>query len=175
MPGFAASPRGKMPSICGIFHLWGARLLLNASLKKWETETGSCCLLLVPLQILLIPAPASSMPFRTYPNRVQTRCSGQSLLLIASIPHKGSSGRFRITFLHNLYLLSPVFPRLPCPLGASEILVLLQTAVLRGRLPEASCVTLEEVREGAVLQNKDNSRKWNRSKGSKGGKPDSMN
>ncbi|XP_054661877.1 uncharacterized protein KIAA1958-like isoform X2 [Grus americana] len=34
--------------------------------------------------------------------------------------------------------------RLPCPLGASEILVLLQTAVLRGRLPEASCVTLEE-------------------------------
>lgn len=53
----------------------------------------------------------------------------------------------------------------------SEILVLLQTAVLRGRLPKVSCVTLEEVRERVALQNRDNSRKLHRSKGSKGGKP----
>jgi len=32
-------------------------------------------------------------------------------------------------------------------------------------------VTLEEVRETVALQKKDNSRKLNRSKGSKGGKP----
>ncbi|KAM6113817.1 LOW QUALITY PROTEIN: uncharacterized protein KIAA1958-like [Phoenicopterus ruber ruber] len=82
------------------------------------------------------------MPFRTYRN-VQTQLSGQNFLLIASIPCKGSSGCFKITFLNNEYLLSPFFPRLPCPLGAGEILVL-QTAVLHGRLPEASCVTLEE-------------------------------
>lgn len=82
-------------------------------------------------------------------------CSGQSLLLIASIPHKGSSSYFMITFLNTSYLLSPFSPRLPCPLGASEIPVLPQTALLRGRIPEASGLSLEEVRETAALQNKE--------------------
>ncbi|XP_063214390.1 uncharacterized protein KIAA1958-like [Chroicocephalus ridibundus] len=49
-----------------------------------------------------------------------------------------------ITFLNTSYLLSPFSPRLPCPLGASEIPVLPQTALLRGRIPEASGLSLEE-------------------------------
>ncbi|KAM6294787.1 LOW QUALITY PROTEIN: uncharacterized protein KIAA1958 homolog [Aegotheles albertisi] len=68
-------------------------------------------------------------------------CPGQSLLLIASIPHRASSGCFKVTFLNNR-LLSPFSPRLPCPLGATGILVL-QTAVLLGSLPAPS-VILEE-------------------------------
>ncbi|KAM9369072.1 LOW QUALITY PROTEIN: uncharacterized protein LRP34_010794 [Phaethornis superciliosus] len=69
----------------------------------------------------------------------------QSLLLIASILYKASSAWFKITFLNNMPSPSPFSPRLPCPLGTSEILSFHR---LLGRLPEASYVTLEES-EGA--------------------------
>lgn len=133
-------------------------------------ETGNQCLSLVPLQTLLIPAPVSNTLFKfsTWRNRVRAQLVGQSLSLTPSTPAWDLQTVLRSLFSRTQTSL--LFPRLPCP-PASEIPVLWQRVVPRGRLPEASGVTLEEVREKVALQNQDSSRKLNRRDSSRVGRP----